>query len=117
MKNQKEIGRPTKYSEEMMKKAKLYVARCQKEEKIPYIEELALILGINDDTIVEWSKIHKDFSATMKDLRMLQKLRIQDGSLNKQLQPSTSIFMLKSNHGMSDDHPRSREPIEFVITL
>ncbi len=117
MSDKKKIGRPTKYNDEILNKAKSYVSHCQDKEKIPYIEELALILDINDDTIVEWTKKHKEFSATIDQLKTLQKLRIKDGALTKQLHPSTSMFLLRANHGVSDRRYDKPENVEFVITL
>lgn len=96
-------GRPTKYSDYILTKAQGYVSNCQDAKEMPFIEELALQLDVSDDTIVEWSKEHNEFSATVKRLKMLQKLHLKKGALEKRLHPSLSIFLLKANHGMSED--------------
>ena len=111
------VGRPTKYNPEMLQKAQKYVDNCQNSDKVPYIEELALKLDINDDTIVEWTGHHEEFSATVKKLRLIQKLRLKQGSLEKRLHPATSIFLLKVNHGLDEKKPDvSPEPVKIVVT-
>jgi len=96
------MARPTKYSQELLKKAEEYVNACQESGEIPYIEELALDLQINDDTIVEWAKKYDEFSATVDKLKLLQRLGLKKGALTKVYQAGISIFLLKCNHGMDD---------------
>ena len=96
-------GRPTKYNEDVLVKAQSYVQHCQNATEMPFIEELALSLDINEDTVVEWAKEHDEFSATVKRLKMLQKLHLKKGALEKRLHPSLSIFLLKANHGLNEE--------------
>ena len=77
---------------------------------MPFIEELALILDVNDDSIVEWTKEHEEFSATVKRLKMLQRLHLKKGALEKKLHPSISVFLLKANHGMNEDEKEPESP-------
>lgn len=109
------VGRPTKYDEGVLNKARAYVQRCQNDKEIPFIEELALTLDVNDDSIVEWAKLHDEFSATVKKLKLLQKLRLKRGALEKWLHPSISIFLLKANHGMSEDEKVTVEPMTVKV--
>lgn len=67
------VGRHSKYNEEILTRALAYVQHCQGAKGMPFIEELALALEVNEDTIVEWAKEHDEFSATVKMLKMLQK--------------------------------------------
>ncbi|MDD5055040.1 MAG: terminase small subunit [Candidatus Peribacteraceae bacterium] len=97
------LGRPTKYDHQMLAKAQSYVQHCQKAKEMPFIEELALTLDVNDDTIVEWGKEHDEFSATVRKLKMLQKLHLKKGALEKKLHASIAVFLLKTNHGMNED--------------
>lgn len=80
-----DAGRPSKYSDEMLVKAQKYVKRCQNAQEMPYIEELALLLDVNDDTVVEWTRNNGEFSATIRKLKMLQKLCLKRGALEKKL--------------------------------
>lgn len=93
-------GRPTKYNEEILQQTLDYYNKAFAEPlTIPYIEELSLFLDIDDDTIVEWCKIHSSFSATIKKIKKLQKIRLMNRT---QVRDSAtgSIFLLKVNHGM-----------------
>ena len=100
-------GHPTKYNEEMLAKAKDYVKRGMvKENGFASIEELSLILGVNDDTIVEWTKKHEEFSATIKRLKVLQKQRLMSLGLDSTYNTAMSIFLLKANHGMMETEKR-----------
>lgn len=94
-------GRPTKYNDGMLQRAKSYLKTCTVQNKLPLIEELARILEIDDETISEWCNVNPEFSATIKRLRLLQKEKIilrGFGAKN----PTFSIFMLKANHGMME---------------
>lgn len=99
-----EVGRPTKYNEELQKKADQYVD----ETSHPYIEELALKLDINDDTINRWTKVSKKtkkpkkplFYATIKKLKMKQLLALKKKSIDKDYATAGAIFQMKANHGM-----------------
>ena len=107
-------GRPTDYSKEKLKKTRAYIEECAngvkdlegtvvKPPRMPFIEELALILDIDDDTIVEWAKAKDkpEFSAAIKKIKMLQRLRLQQRVLGKN-QPTGAIFLLKANHNFVD---------------
>lgn len=127
------MARPTKYSQELQAKAdkyflsffkpepplikKQYFEKGQLKEifvdnpkffEVPYIEELALELGINDDTVVDWAKKYKPFSATYKKIQILQKLRLLNKTLEKN-SATGSIFQLKVNHNMIETQKNIEE--------
>lgn len=93
-------GRPTKYSEEILEKAREYLQKCVDNSAIPFIEQLAFQLDINDETVLEWEKKYEEFSATIKRVRQLQKFMLLSGSLNETYNVTASIFQLKANHGL-----------------
>lgn len=101
------VPRPTKYNNGTLLKAQQYVEDCRKENVTPFIEELALELNVNDDTINEWAKKHDEFSATIRRLKMLQRLCIKRGALEKKMQSNVAVFLLKANHGVNDKQPNS----------
>jgi len=114
----KTVGRPTKYNEETVKKTQKYFDSCRASGSMPFIEELALELDVNDDTIVEWSKNNEEFSAAVSKVKLLQKLSLKKGALSKQLQPTTAIFLLKVNHGMNEEEKKDKDPVDgFHIHL
>jgi len=104
-------GRPSKYSDEILAKAEDYFLKCYGKidgrPRVPFIEELALELGVDEDTIVEWknkrnndgSLKYPEFSATYSKIYTLQKLRLKQTGLTGKSQ-SFVIFLLSSNHGM-----------------
>lgn len=111
---EKQLGRPSKFNEGMIQKAKDYLAECMigteivnkkgekvRTKKLPLIEELARLCGVDGDTIVEWCSKNEDFSAAIKAIKNLQKERIILKGFSAS-NPTFSIFMLKANHGMME---------------
>lgn len=99
-------GRPTKYNEEIQRKADEYINGFLNNKDIPYIEELALLLDIDEDTVGNWSKEYPIFFGTVKKIKLMQKFRLQKISYDKDYNPSGSIFQLKANHGMIETEKR-----------
>lgn len=93
-------GRPTDYSDKKLGIAKKYLKDCIDTFDIPYIEQLAIFLDVNDETILEWEKRYDEFSATIKKLRSVQKFMLMKGSIESKYNPASAIFQLKVNHGM-----------------
>lgn len=96
-------GRPTKYRDEFIQKIEEYLQTCGREQtKLPKREDVALLLDVDDETLIEWSKIHPEFSATIKKVDKLQKGELIDDGLfgGKEVNASMAIFLLKANHGM-----------------
>ncbi len=92
-----------KYSDEMIIKAKNYLNKSGIEQmSLPTVEGLALELGVDDDTINEWSKNYKEFGDEVARLKMLQKVHLINGGMfgGKEINVSMAIFLLKVNHGM-----------------
>lgn len=123
-------GRPTKYNEEMLAKTEAFFQRYfhapktietithdkdGKEIKVvlpnpeyykpPYKEQLALELDIDDETIIEWGKIYPEFSAIIKKIEQLQRVRLYDLTFEKN-SATGSIFQLKVHHGMVETEKR-----------
>lgn len=106
-------GRPTKYNDTMQQTAEDFFTHHMKlKNKVPYIEELALQLDVDDTTIINWATAtddngdlsHPQFLATYKKIRTLAKLRLLQRTLFQF--PAGSIFQLKANHGMMESDKR-----------
>lgn len=121
-------GRPTKYNEAVLAHAQEYLDRYRKlSAKQPYLEELALEMDLDDETLKNWSKArnedgslkYPEFFATIKRIMVLQKLRLLEKT---QYQfPAGSIFQLKANHNMIEAEKRiiagdKDEPLEITFT-
>ncbi len=110
-------GRPTDYSEDILDKAKEYLASCEDVEiekevgnrteyrlnvKLPTIEGLAVYLRVSRDTIYEWAKHHKEFSDTLEDLRAEQADKLINQGLAGNYNSTIAKLVLSSNHGMRE---------------
>jgi len=103
------MGRPTKYDPSMIQKIEEYVRSCGREQtKLPKRVDVALLLDVDDDTLVEWEKKYPDFSATIKKVDQLQKGELIDDGLfgGKEINAAMAIFLLKANHNMMETEKR-----------
>ena len=92
-----------KYPSDIVEQTRAYIDSCSMEQmEIPTVEGLALLLDVNDDTLVEWAKIHDDFKHVYDRLKMKQKVQLINGGAfgGKDVNGSMFIFLLKANHGM-----------------
>ena len=92
-------GRPTDYSEEILKKTEEYINTTT---NLPTIQELAFLLKVNQDTIYEWAKVHKEFSETLNDLRNYQASKLINRGLNNEYNATIAKLILSANHGMKE---------------
>jgi len=99
-------GRPTKYiPADIYPKIEEYLSMCSREQaELPTVEGLALVLGVNRDTIFEWDKKYPEFSDYLKRVAEKQKNQlINDGMYGgKEVNASMAIFLLKAIHGLRD---------------
>jgi len=105
-KENKLMGRPTKYIPAILfPKIEEYISSCSKEQtELPTFEGLALCLGVNGDTLVEWGNKYPEFSAAIKRILMKQKTQLMNDGMygGKEVNATMAIFLLKCNHGMND---------------
>lgn len=107
-----------------------YYEECKKDKgKVPYQEELELMyLNITEELLDTWKnkkKVggqleHPEFHETIKNLKRLQRLRLQERTLKARTNPTGAIFQLKVNHGFIETEKKviagdKDEPLEFVI--
>lgn len=102
-------GRPTKYDPRFIDEVDSYLQTCGKEQtKLPTKEEFAQIIGVDDETLIEWRKKYERFSAAIKKIESAQKIQlINDGIYGgKEVNATMCIFLLKANHGLveTDKH-------------
>lgn len=116
-------GRPTIYSEKILKRARKYLKECKDEEvelvkqegdkgytiyehklkvHLPSIYGLARYLNVNRDTLYEWAKHHPAFSDTLRDIELEQAQRLVDNGLSGDYNPTIAKLILSSNHGMKE---------------
>lgn len=114
------VGRPTKYSEEILTKTREYIDSCEDKVrrfhktvgdrtdsyerlvvvKIPTLEGLAVHLKINKDTIQEWRKEEgkEEFSVLIDELLAKQADRLANNGLSGDYNPTIAKVLL-AKHG------------------
>lgn len=98
-------GRPTKYDPAFIVIAREYIDNCNREQtELPTIEGLALIIGVDTDSIDNWAKQYVDFFGAIKDLKSKQKNQLINDGLygGKEVNQAMAIFLLKANHGLKE---------------
>jgi len=135
------MARPTKYNEDIQKRADDYVVNCGNEFwnfektigeksntyerkvkiKLPTNEGLGLHLDVADSTIYLWAEKHEMFSETLEKIKRLQKKMLIEHSLNGDYSPVIAKLMLSSNHGMREkvdtDITSKGEQLKTVINI
>lgn len=112
-------GRPSKYDPKFCDELDKYLETTGKEQtSLPTKQGFALWLGVDDETILEWAKIHPEFSATFKRLNQIQaKQLIDDGIYGGKEVNSTIIkLLLQNNHGMKErvDNTTNDKDLEVI---
>lgn len=103
-----EVGRPTKYGEEILKKTREYLNGCGVvidsetgktiSVNLPSIEGLSVFLHINRDTIYQWEKENKEFSDIVNELRAKQGEFLINNGLSGKFNPLITKVIL-TKHG------------------
>jgi len=99
----KKVGRPTKYTPEMITKGKVYLkAAIPENMDIPSVEGLSVYLGIGLRTLYDWGKKYKDFRTLLKEVKTKQKLCLMQIGIfgGKEINATIVALMLRVNHKM-----------------
>lgn len=116
-------GRPTKYSEQITKDAKKYLALCvdsyerilQSKKKrsvmyrhkfvvkLPTIGGLAVYLHISRETIYDWKKKYKEFSDVIEEMMAEQENRLINSGISGDYNPTIAKVLL-TKHGYREGH-------------
>lgn len=99
------FGRPAKYGQEILEKSRQYIDLCKDKQtkkgltvNLPTKAGLALYLGVNNDTLYQWSKEYKDFSDVMAILTHMQESALINNGLNGNYNPTIAKLILASKH-------------------
>ena len=114
------MARPSKYDPAMIKKVGEYLSTCSREQtKLPKRIDVALLLGVDDETLIEWGKKHPEFSATLKRVDAMQMSQLIDDGIygTGQVSAAMCIFLLKANHGLIETDRLRLEGENVMINL
>lgn len=96
------VGRPTKLTDELMDKAKVYVQKDYLiDELIPTMQGLALYLGVSNKVLYNWRNENDEFLHIVEDLMDLQAKNLFRGGLTGDFNASITKLLL-TKHGFSD---------------
>jgi len=96
------VGRPTKLTDELMAKAKVYVQRDYLiDELIPTMQGLSLYLGVSKRVLHDWRNESDEFLHIAEDLMDLQAKNLFRGGLTGDFNASITKLLL-TKHGFSD---------------
>ena len=96
-------GRPTKYNEAMVAKARDYLVNYKKHgDMMPSIAGLACELDVGRNTLYDWaSQENNEFSNILARCNVLQERELLNNGLNGEFNPAITKLALEK-HGYSD---------------
>jgi len=97
------MARPTKYSQEIVDKARAYITDFEKyDDMIPSIEGMAEHLGLHRDTLYDWAKQEsKEFSDILGRCMQVQQKTLINKGLSNTFNASITKLVL-GKHGFHD---------------
>lgn len=116
-------GRPTKYTPDLLPKIDEYLLTCSKDlAKLPTRTGFAKFIQVNKDTLVEWEKIHPEFSVAIKKIDEEQQDQLINDGLygGSKVSAPMAIFLLKANHNLKETNVVEQsgingEPIQVTV--
>jgi len=105
------MPKPETYKKEYSSKSFLedFLARCNRDQHLPTIEQLAIYIGVITKTVYNWSESHPEFRKQMDRIKEIQKQQLLDRGLNNSYNAAITKLILSHNHQM-------RETTETVHT-
>lgn len=110
------VGRPTKYTPELVAKAKYYLNNYKEyEDVIPQIAGLAITLDISRDTVYDWAKDEdkREFSDIVKLVLVAQERKLMNGGLDGTFNSNITKLAL-TKHGY---HDKQDNKVEASMTV
>ena len=98
-------GRPTKYKASYCQAIVEYFEREAEKVRVPFLSAWARnVAGVCEDTAIEWTKKHEEFSEAYKKAKDIQKEVLILGGLTGRFNPTFAIFTAKNLTDMRDKH-------------
>ena len=111
------MGRPTKYGQEIVTKARHYLDNHgQYGHKIPSTAGLALVLGLSRETLRLWSKDEdkKEFLGILEAINQKQECVLLDNGLDGTFN-STITKLVLGKHGYHDRAQQEGTQVQVII--
>ena len=111
------MGRPTKYSAELLEKAQHYLDNYEEyEEVIPSAVGLALVLDITRTTLYDWAKDEdkKVFSNILDNINKKQEQILLKNGLTNQFNSNITKLVL-GKHGYHDRPQQEGSQVQVII--
>ena len=98
-------GRPTKYEDTLPLKLLKHFESEIKAGRLPFFSRFArTIANVCEDTAIEWTKKHPEFSEAYKKAKDVQKEFLIESALTGKFDRTFSIFTAKNITDMRDKH-------------
>ena len=113
----KKTGRPTTYSNEVLKQTREYITNYEDHgHVIPSIAGLAFVLGVGRSTLYDWAnrEENKEFSYTLERLNALQECTLLNNGLIGRFN-STITKLALGNHGYSDKQNLNQDKDDDLV--
>jgi len=108
------MARPTKYSDDMPKKAIEYAYK----DDLPSVEAFAIKLKVVKSTLYEWAKRNKEFSNALKIIKQNYQQKLINGGLRGEFNPVFAKFLLSAQHGLTEssniDHTTKGDKLNSI---
>lgn len=100
----KKNGRPTKWKPKYKTEAfiKEFVEYCEEKKELVSLCGLAVYIEVCEETIQEWKKSKKGFSASVKRIKQISKNQLLNGGLSGSYSAKVTCMALSANHGMHE---------------
>lgn len=97
------VGRPSELTDEVMKKALVYLCGGYKDagDIVPSVAGLACFLGKSRQRMYEWAKQSDEFHDTLNGISAVQEKLLVNGGLSGDFNATITKLMM-ANHGYSD---------------
>lgn len=98
----KKVGRPSELAESLIKAKEYLLGGWEKYgDIVPSVAGLACYLGKSREAMYEYSRISKDFSDTLDNIKTIQENKLINKGLTGDFNSTITKLML-ANHGYSD---------------
>ncbi len=113
------MARPTKYKAEFATDEYVqgYIEDCLKNKWLVSLCGLAVYIGVCEDTLQEWGKVHPGFSVSMQKIKQVSKEMLLNKGLISEYSPNMARFVLSANHNMAEKTETAHTLSEATVSL